>query len=76
MDWARPRTSLHGSPDARARGDGYRLLQELQALDVDRRITRRGRVMSRLPLDPRLARALIESNDFAPAPNCWPSLPA
>jgi ATP-dependent helicase HrpA len=52
------------------------LLQELQALDVDRRITRRGRVMSRLPLDPRLARALIESNDFAPAPNCWPSLPA
>ncbi len=51
-------------PDARARGDGYRLLQELQALDADRRITRRGRVMSRLPLDPRLARALIESKRF------------
>jgi ATP-dependent helicase HrpA len=51
-------------PDARARGDGYRLLQELQALDADRRITRRGRLMSRLPLDPRLARALIESKRF------------
>jgi ATP-dependent helicase HrpA len=51
-------------PDARARGDGYRLLQELQALDADRRITRRGRVMSRLPLDPRLARSLIESKRF------------
>ena len=51
-------------PDARARGDGYRLLQELQALDAERRITRRGRVMSRLPLDPRLARSLIESKRF------------
>jgi ATP-dependent helicase HrpA len=51
-------------PDARARGDGYRLLQELQALDDDRRITRRGRIMSRLPLDPRLARALLESKRY------------
>src|ERR1700691_1882723 len=48
-------------PDARALNDGYRLLQELQALDEDRRITRRGRDMARLPLDPRLSRALLES---------------
>jgi ATP-dependent helicase HrpA len=52
------------SPDPRALSDGYRLLQELQALDADRRITRRGRAMARLPLDPRLARALLESQRF------------
>ena len=51
-------------PDSRALGDGYRLLQELEAFDADRRITRRGRVMARLPLDPRLARALLESKRF------------
>jgi ATP-dependent helicase HrpA len=52
------------APDARALSDGYRLLQELQALDMERRITRRGRAMARLPLDPRLARALLESERF------------
>jgi ATP-dependent helicase HrpA len=51
-------------PDSRALNDGYRLLQELQALDADRRITRRGRSMARLPLDPRLSRALLESKRF------------
>jgi ATP-dependent RNA helicase HrpA len=51
-------------PDSRALGDGYRLLQELQALDAARGITRRGRAMARLPLDPRLARALLESKRF------------
>jgi ATP-dependent helicase HrpA len=52
------------APDARALSDGYRLLQELQALDSERRITSRGRAMARLPLDPRLARALFESTRF------------
>lgn len=52
------------APDSRALSDGYRLLQELQALDEERRITRRGRAMARLPLDPRLARALLESKHF------------
>jgi ATP-dependent helicase HrpA len=51
-------------PDARALSDGYRLLQELQALDAERRITGRGRAMARLPLDPRLSRALIESRRY------------
>jgi len=51
-------------PEARARGDGYRLLQELGALDETRQVTRRGRAMARLPLDPRLARALLESQRF------------
>ncbi len=52
------------APDTRSLGDGYRLLQELQALDAERRITRRGRAMARLPLDPRLASALLESKRF------------
>jgi ATP-dependent helicase HrpA len=52
------------APDSRSLNDGYRLLQELQALDDERRITRRGRAMARLPLDPRLSRALLESKRF------------
>ena len=52
------------APDSRSLGDGYRLLQELEALDDNRRITRLGRAMARLPLDPRLARALWESKRF------------
>lgn len=52
------------APDSRSLGDGYRLLQELEALDDNRRITRLGRAMARLPLDPRLARALLESKRF------------
>jgi ATP-dependent helicase HrpA len=46
------------APDPRALNDGYRLLQELQALDADRRITRLGRAMA------RLACALLESKRF------------
>jgi ATP-dependent helicase HrpA len=52
------------APDSRALGDGYRLLQELQALDTQRRITHLGRAMAQLPIDPRLARALLESKRF------------
>jgi ATP-dependent helicase HrpA len=49
------------APDARLLNDGYRLLQELGAVDGDRRITRLGRQMSALPVDPRLARILVEA---------------
>jgi ATP-dependent helicase HrpA len=49
------------APDARLLNDGYRLLQELGAVDGDRRITRLGRQMATLPVDPRLARILIEA---------------
>jgi ATP-dependent helicase HrpA len=48
-------------PDARLLNDGYRLLQELGAVDGDRRITRLGRQMAALPVDPRLARILVEA---------------
>ncbi len=47
-------------PDARLLSDGYRLLAELGAVDGERRITRLGRQMASLPVDPRLARILLE----------------
>ncbi len=47
-------------PDERLVNDGYRLLGELQAIDVDRRMTPLGVQLARLPLDPRLARMLCE----------------
>ena len=49
------------APDARLLNDGYRLLQELGAVDGDRRITRLGRQLAGLPVDPRLARVLVEA---------------
>ncbi|MGB5101902.1 MAG: ATP-dependent RNA helicase HrpA [Steroidobacteraceae bacterium] len=49
------------APDTRLLNDGYRLLQELSAVDGDRRITRLGRQMAALPVDPRLARVLLEA---------------
>ena len=52
------------APDSRALGDGYRLLQELQALDAQRQITRLGRSMAQLPIDPKLARSLLEAKRF------------
>ncbi len=51
-------------PDRRALNDGYRTLMELGALDEERRITARGRAIARLPLDPRLGRAVLESKRF------------
>lgn len=47
------------APDSRQINDGYKLLEELGAVDGKRRVTKVGRTMSRLPLDPRLARMLV-----------------
>ena len=51
-------------PDARFIKDGYRLLQELQAMD-DRGITALGRRMARLPVDPRIGRMVLAAGEFA-----------
>ena len=53
-------------PDGRAVRDGVALLEELGALELDlpddrRRLTRLGRGMARLPVDPRLARMVLEA---------------
>jgi len=50
-------------PDRRMINDGYKLLEELGAVDGKRRVTKLGRTMARLPLDPRLARMLVTSSE-------------
>lgn len=54
------------APERRAVGDGRALLTELGALQEGRdrrpRLTRLGRTMSRLPVDPRMARMLIAAD--------------
>jgi ATP-dependent helicase HrpA len=52
-------------PDTRLINDGYRLLQELKAVDDDRRVTALGRQIAALPVDPRLARMLIAASHHA-----------
>jgi len=52
------------APDKRLINDGYKLLEELGAVDDRRRVTRLGQTMSRLPLDPRLARMLVTASEL------------
>ncbi|AMN47067.1 ATP-dependent helicase HrpA [Steroidobacter denitrificans] len=49
-------------PDTRLINDGYRLLQELKAVDDARQVTRLGHQLATLPLDPRLGRMLISAS--------------
>ena len=48
-------------PDKRLLNDGYKLLQELNAIDEERKLTKVGRQMSDLPVDPRYARILVSA---------------
>lgn len=48
-------------PDRKAINDGFRLLDELGAVTPDRLLSVTGRKMARLPVDPRLARMLLEA---------------
>jgi ATP-dependent helicase HrpA len=49
-------------PELKLINDGYRLLQELKAVDGARQITALGKQVAALPLDPRLARMLIAAD--------------
>ena len=48
-------------PDSRGIADGLDLLAELGAVDAEQRITRVGRDLARLPVDPRFGRMLVEA---------------
>jgi len=48
-------------PDSRGIKDGLDLLKELHAVTADNRITTVGKQLSQLPIDPRLARMVVES---------------
>jgi ATP-dependent helicase HrpA len=50
-------------PDRRNISDGIQLLQELGALDRDKRLTPIGRKLAQLPVDPRLARMVLAAGD-------------
>lgn len=48
-------------PDKRFINDGYTLLEELGAVDGRRHITKLGRQLARLPVDPRIGRMVLEA---------------
>jgi ATP-dependent helicase HrpA len=50
-------------PQPRAIADGYRVLEELGAIDDDGRLTAIGEQLGRLPLDPRLGRMILGGRD-------------
>ncbi len=49
-------------PEEKLVNDGYRLLDELGAVDKNKELTSLGRNLARLPVDPRVGRMLIEAN--------------
>ena len=51
-------------PDRRFVTDGYRLLRELGAFDAEDRVTRLGRRLARLPVDPRIGRMILAAGEF------------
>ena len=50
-------------PSPRAIADGYQLLEELGAVDTQRRLTPLGRELAALPVDPRIGRMLLAAKD-------------
>lgn len=50
------------APEKKSIRDGYLLLEELRAVDQQKRLTSIGRKLVRLPLDPRIARMLIQAD--------------
>ena len=51
-------------PSPKAVADGYALLLELGAMDERRQLTRVGKQLARLPVDPRIARMLLAAHQF------------
>ena len=49
------------SPDSRAIKDGVQLLAELGAVDEENRLTKTGRALAQLPIDPRMGRMIVEA---------------
>jgi ATP-dependent helicase HrpA len=51
------------APGPRAIADGYQLLQELGAVDAQRRLSALGRELAKLPVDPRIGRMILAGRD-------------
>ncbi|MBA6411929.1 ATP-dependent RNA helicase HrpA [Parahaliea sp. F7430] len=50
-------------PDARMVRDGYKLLEELAAVTPAGKLTKLGRQMTRMPVDPRLSRMILAASE-------------
>jgi len=48
-------------PDRKMIRDGYRVLHEIGAVDIFEKVTHLGKLLARLPVDPRVGRMLLES---------------
>ena len=48
-------------PENKAINDGLKLLQEIGAVNQDNQLSKAGRLMARLPVDPRFARMLLDA---------------
>lgn len=51
------------APPARAISDGLSILSELNAIDTDGNLTRTGRELAKLPIDPKLSRILLAARE-------------
>lgn len=51
-------------PSGRAIADGYQLLQELGALDKNNKLNHVGRVLARLPVDPKISRMIFAASKY------------
>jgi ATP-dependent helicase HrpA len=51
------------SPDYRQIRDGYQTLHELGAIDEANQLTALGRILAKLPIDPRIGRMIVAAND-------------
>ncbi|MCW8907465.1 MAG: ATP-dependent RNA helicase HrpA [Sedimenticola sp.] len=52
-------------PDSRLIKDGYRVLEEIGAMDGERQVTATGKQLARLPVDPRVGRMLLAAAESA-----------
>ncbi len=52
------------APDSRQISDGFKLLEELGAVDRRRCLTEIGRQLAPLPIDPRIARMILAARDY------------
>jgi ATP-dependent helicase HrpA len=52
------------SPSSKAVADGYQLLNELGAVDENRRLTPLGAQLAKMPIDPRIARMIVAGREF------------
>jgi ATP-dependent helicase HrpA len=52
------------APAAKAIADGYQLLVELAAVNDQKRLTSIGKQLSKLPIDPRIARMIVAAKQF------------